>query len=56
MCNSFGIIPSVGGDPTVSSPKVAAVQAFFTTASIIDHYLAPGLLESSLSLLVFKLL
>lgn len=43
-------------DPTVSSPKVAAVQAFFTTASIIDHYLAPGLLESSLSLLVFKLL
>ena len=43
-------------DPAVSSPKVAAVQAFFTTANMVDLHLAPDLLESSLSLLVFKLL
>lgn len=43
-------------DPNISSPNVAAVQAFFTTASIVDLHLAPGLLVSYLSLLILKFL
>lgn len=46
----------LGVDPTISSPNAAAVQAFFTITSIFDLYLAPGLLESYLSLLMLNLL